>query len=64
MTEKDLKGLKFGEVLETGNGFKYKRTVGGWIYSNYCGTAFCFIPDTESKAEGKAETKEKKTDKK
>jgi len=61
MTEKDLKGLKFGEVLETGNGFKYQRTIGGWIYSNYCGTAFCFIPDIESKTEVKTE---KKSDKK
>lgn len=40
-----IKGLNFGESYRMTDGAKYTRTFNGWIYSNFSGTAFCFIPD-------------------
>ena len=37
--------LKFGESLRLDSGVLYTRTIGGWIYSNFSGSAICFIPD-------------------
>ena len=31
MQEK-IKGMKFGETVADGNGNKYTKTIGGWIY--------------------------------
>ena len=45
--EEQIKELKFGESLRLDNGEKYTRTFGGWIYSNFSGSAICFIPDNE-----------------
>ena len=58
--EEQIKGLKFGESLRLDNGERYTRTFGGWIYSNFSGSAICFIPDNEPKEKVKAEETEKK----
>lgn len=47
--EEQIKELKFGESLRLDSGEKYTRTFGGWIYSNFSGSAICFIPDNEEK---------------
>lgn len=57
--EEQIKELKFGESLRLDNGEKYTRTFGGWIYSNFSGSAICFIPDNEPTI-SKTETVEKK----
>ena len=44
MTEEAVKGLKFGETVADGNGNKYTKTIGGWIYQTFSGYA-CFIPE-------------------
>ena len=48
ITEKEIRALQFGESLRTENGERYTRTIGGWIYSNFSGSAICFIPDNEN----------------
>ena len=57
MTEEAVKGLKFGETVADGNGNKYTKTIGGWIYSTFSGQV-CFIPA------GSVETVTDKADKK
>ena len=47
--EEQIKELKFGESVRLESGEKYTRTFGGWIYSNFSGSAICFIPDNEEK---------------
>lgn len=47
--EEQIKELKFGESVRLDSGEKYTRTFGGWIYSNFSGSAICFIPDNEEK---------------
>lgn len=44
MTEEAVKNLQFGETVADGNGNKYTKTIGGWIYSTFSGYA-CFIPE-------------------
>lgn len=61
MNEEKIKGLKFGETVADGNGNKYTKTIGGWIYTTFSGQ-LCFIPEvkeilTTEKADKK--TKEK-----
>ena len=46
--EEQIKELKFGESLRLDSGERYTRTFGGWIYSNFSGSAICFIPDNET----------------
>ena len=49
MNEEKIKGMKFGETVADGNGNKYTKTIGGWIYSTFAGQV-CFIPEgTEEK---------------
>ena len=57
--EEQIKELKFGESLRLDNGERYTRTFGGWIYSNFSGSAICFIPDNEPTI-SKTETVDKK----
>ena len=64
ITEKEIRALQFGESLRTENGERYTRTIGGWIYSNFSGSAICFIPDNEKPTVSKTETVEKKGAKK
>ena len=47
MNEEKIKGMKFGETVADGNGNKYTKTIGGWIYSTFAGNV-CFIPEVES----------------
>ena len=63
MNEEKIKGMKFGETVADGNGNKYTKTIGGWIYSTFAGQV-CFIPMgvvkenlTTEKAEKKAKEK-------
>ena len=63
MTEEAVKGLKFGETVADGNGNKYTKTSGGWIYQTFSGQ-FCFVPAgvvkenlTTEKADKKAKEK-------
>lgn len=44
MTEEAVKGLKFGETVADGNGNKYTKTIGGWIYQTFTGQV-CFVPE-------------------
>ena len=55
--------MKFGETVADGNGNKYTKTIGGWIYQTFSGQV-CFIPDgvvkenlTTEKADKKAKEK-------
>ena len=58
MNEEKIKGMKFGETVADGNGNRYTKTIGGWIYSTFAGNV-CFIPEptviekTEKKAKEK-----------
>ena len=63
MNEEKIKGMKFGETVADGNGNKYTKTIGGWIYSTFSGQV-CFIPEgtteknlTTEKADKKAKEK-------
>lgn len=63
MNEEKIKGMKFGETVADGNGNKYTKTIGGWIYSTFAGQV-CFIPEgvvkenlTTEKADKKAKEK-------
>ncbi len=59
MTEEAVKGLKFGETVADGNGNKYTKTIGGWIYQTFSGQV-CFVPaGTEEKVTEKADKKTK-----
>ena len=42
--ERRKKGIKFGETVADGNGNKYTKTIGGWIYTTFSGQV-CFIPE-------------------
>lgn len=44
MNEKEVLEMKFGETVADGNGNKYTKTIGGWIYSTFAGNV-CFIPE-------------------
>ena len=46
MNEEKIKGMKFGETVADGNGNKYTKTIGGWIYSTFAGNV-CFVPDVK-----------------
>ena len=51
--------MKFGETIADGNGNKYTKTIGGWIYSTFAGNV-CFVPaGTEEKVTEKADKKAK-----
>ena len=63
MNEEKIKGLEFGETVADGNGNKYTKTIGGWIYTNFAGNIL-LIPEpvvkenlTTEKAEKKAKEK-------
>ena len=63
MNEEKIKGMKFGETVADGNGNKYTKTIGGWIYQTFSGQV-CFIPEgvvkenlTTEKADKKANGK-------
>jgi len=64
MNEKDLLGMKLGETVADGNGNKYTKTIGGWIYQTFSGHV-CFVPDvkeslaTENTTNRKSRTVEK-----
>ena len=64
MNEEKIKGMKFGETVADGNGNKYTKTIGGWIYQTFSGQV-CFIPDvkesltTENTTNRKSRTVEK-----
>ena len=45
--EETVRDLKFGETVADGNGNKYTKTIGGWIYSTFAGN-ICFIPEVEN----------------
>ena len=64
MTEEAVKSLKFGETVADGNGNKYTKTIGGWIYTTFSGQV-CFIPDISGVVipinEKELEAKTKKT---
>lgn len=64
MNEKEVMALKFGETVADGNGNKYTKTIGGWIYQTFSGQV-CFIPDISGVAipvnEKELEAKTKKT---
>jgi hypothetical protein len=59
MTEEAVKGLKFGETVADGNGNKYTKTIGGWIYSTFAGQV-CFIPEGTTEKNSVTEKAEKK----
>lgn len=64
MNEEKIKGMKFGETVADGNGNKYTKTIGGWIYQTFSGQV-CFVPEstvikenlTTEKADKKAKEK-------
>jgi hypothetical protein len=68
MTEEAVKNLKFGETVADGNGNKYTKTIGGWIYSTFSGQV-CFIPEINeiiipvNEKELEAKTKKTKVEK-
>jgi hypothetical protein len=64
MNEKEVLEMKFGETVADGNGNKYTKTIGGWVYSTFSGQV-CFIPEINEIIipvnEKKLEAKTKKT---
>ena len=60
MNEKEVFEMKFGETVADGNGNKYTKTIGGWIYSTFAGQV-CFIPDGVVKENLTTEKVDKKT---
>ena len=64
MNEKEVLEMKFGETVADGNGNKYTKSIGGWIYQTFSGQV-CFVPDvkesltTENTAIRKSRTAEK-----
>ena len=59
MNEEKIKGMKFGETVADGNGNRYTKTIGGWIYSTFAGKV-CFIPDGVVKENSVTEKADKK----
>ena len=59
MNEEKIKGMKFGETVADGNGNKYTKTIGGWIYTTFSGQV-CFIPEGVVKENLTTEKTEKK----
>ena len=57
--EEIVRDLKFGETVADGNGNKYTKTIGGWIYSTFAGQV-CFIPAGVVKENLTTEKTEKK----
>ena len=59
MNEEKIKGMKFGETAADGNGNKYTKTIGGWIYSTFAGQV-CFIPGGATEKNSVTEKADKK----
>ena len=59
MNEKEVLEMKFGETVADGNGNKYTKTIGGWIYSTFAGNV-CFIPEGTTEKNSVTEKAEKK----
>ena len=59
MNEKEVLEMKFGETVADGNGNKYTKTIGGWIYSTFAGNV-CFIPEGAAEKNSVTEKAEKK----
>jgi hypothetical protein len=59
MNEKEVLEMKFGETVADGNGNKYTRTIGGWIYQTFSGQV-CFIPDGTTEKNSVTEKADKK----
>ena len=62
--EETVRDLKFGETVADGNGNKYTKTIGGWIYQTFSGQV-CFVPEgtTEKSPEVIAVRKNRTTEK-
>ena len=59
MNEEKIKGMKFGETVADGNGNKYTKTIGGWIYTTFSGQV-CFIPEGATEKNSVTEKSDKK----
>ena len=59
MNEEKIKSMKFGETVADGNGNKYTKTIGGWIYSTFAGQV-CFMPEETTEKNSVTEKAEKK----
>ena len=59
MNEKEVLEMKFGETVADGNGNKYTKTIGGWIYSTFAGNV-CFIPEGITEKNSVTEKADKK----
>lgn len=59
MNEKEVLEMKFGETVADGNGNKYTKTIGGWIYSTFSGQV-CFIPEGTTEKNSVTEKADKK----
>ena len=59
MNEEKIKGMKFGETVSDGNGNKYTKTIGGWIYSTFAGQV-SFIPVRTTEKNSGTEKADKK----
>ena len=59
MNEKEVLEMKFGETVADGNGNKYTKTIGGWIYSTFAGNV-CFIPEGTTEKNSVTEKADKK----
>ena len=59
MNEKEVLEMKFGETVADGNGNKYTKTIGGWIYSTFSGQV-CFIPEGITEKNSVTEKADKK----
>ena len=59
MNEKEVLEMKFGETVSDGNGNKYTKTIGGWIYSTFAGNV-CFIPEGITEKNSVTEKADKK----
>ena len=57
--EETVRDLKFGETVADGNGNKYTKTIGGWIYSTFAGQV-CFIPEGTTEKNSVTEKADKK----
>jgi hypothetical protein len=60
MNEKKVLEMKFGETVADGNGNKYTKTIGGWIYQTFSGQV-CFVPAGVVKENLTTEKADKKT---
>lgn len=59
MNEKEVLEMKFGETVSDGNGNKYTKTIGGWIYTTFSGNV-CFIPEGTTEKNSVTEKADKK----